>query len=297
MPRSRLGPLAIESKLGDYPSQSSVWRAVHVQLQRAVAVKVFSVPFGATPAARSELAREWEMLKKLQHPAIARCFGGGFEETDAYLAHELVEGETLSSQLERRTRLPWESVLDLSEPIIQAIEYLHARNLIHGKLQPDKIIIAGLSPVLIDIRVDRFATPFRSGRPSLPSEIALCAPELVEDPTAVSPRTDLYSFGAILYLTITGRSPIRGETLAEVSANVVSETPDSVASIVMDCPVWLDRLISQLLSKNPSAQSLQRPSRSAGTDRSAASRDVSRGCRRTRFGRFQPAQRHRPERS
>ncbi len=155
MPRSRLGPLAIESKLGDHPSQSSVWRAIHVPLQRAVAVKVFSSPFGATPEARADFAREWERLKQIQHPAIVRCYGGGFEESDAYLAHELIEGETLSSQLDRRTRLPWESVLDIAEPMADALKYLHAQKLVYGCLRPDKIIIAGLSPVLLDVRINR----------------------------------------------------------------------------------------------------------------------------------------------
>jgi hypothetical protein len=262
MPRSRLGPLAIESKLGDYPSQSCVWRAIHVQLKRAIAVKVFSAPFGATPEARADLAREWETLKKLAHPAIAKCFGGGFEESDGYLAHELVEGETLASQLQRRTRLPWENVLDLAEPIIDAIEYLHAKEILHGQLLPDKIMFAGLSPVLIDVRVDRLASPFRSGNPLQPHEFALCAPELIADPQAVSTHTDLYAFGAILYLAITGRAPVDGETKEEVTANASSQIPPSVASIVMDCPVWLDKLIMQLLSKQPakrphSAQAVQ----------------------------------------
>lgn len=252
MPRSRLGPLAIESKLGDHPSQSCVWRAVHVQLHRAVAVKVFSVPFGATPAARASLAREWETLKKLNHPAIVKCFGGGFEESDAYLAHELVDGETLSAQLERRTRLSWESVLDLAEPIIEALEYLHARNVIHGQLQPDKIMISGLSPVLIDVRTDRAGTPFQSGHPLTVAELALRPPELFSDPANASVSSDLYSLGAILYLAITGRPPIGGQTMQDVAAHVVSDTPEPVASIVMDCPVWLDKLITQLLNKNPS---------------------------------------------
>ena len=82
MPRTRLGPLALESKLGDHPSQSIVWRAVHIDLHRAVAVKVFTTPFGGTLEGREAFAEEWEALKRLQHPAIARCYGGGFEETD-----------------------------------------------------------------------------------------------------------------------------------------------------------------------------------------------------------------------
>ena len=155
MPRSRLGPLAIEAKLGDHPSQSSVWRAIHVQLKRAVAVKVFAAPFGGTPEARAAFAEEWEVLKQIQHPAIVRCYGGGFEETDAYLAHELIEGPTLASELERRSRLPWESVLDLAEALAGALQVLHEKKLVYGVMQPDKVMLAGLSPVLIDVRVDR----------------------------------------------------------------------------------------------------------------------------------------------
>lgn len=252
MPRSRLGPLAIESKLGDHPSQSCVWRAIHVQLQRSIAVKVFSVPFGATPAARSQLAKEWEALKKLDHPAIAKCYGGGFEDADAYLAHELVEGETLSSQLERRNRLPWESVLDLAETVVGAIEYLHGREIVHGQLRPDKILIAGLSPVLVDVRADRVESPFQSGQPTAASELKLCAPETIRDPSAVSVHTDLYTIGAIMYLAITGRAPVDGDSVEEVSANVINQEPVTVASLVLECPVWLDKLVMQLLSKDPS---------------------------------------------
>lgn len=251
MPRSRLGPLAIESKLGDHPSLSCVWRAIHVQLQRSIAVKIFSVPFGATPAARANLAREWETLKALDHPAIAKCFGGGFEDADAYLAHELLEGETLASQLEHRTRLPWESVLDLAESVASAIDYLHKQEIVHGQLQPDKIVISGLSPVLVDVRVDRVGSPFRSGRPLTAAELALFPPELMEDASAISPATDLYMLGAIMHLAITGRPPIDGETIEEVSANVISQMPQPVASIVMECPIWLDKLVTQLLSKSP----------------------------------------------
>ena len=251
MPHSRLGPLAIESKLGDHPSQSSVWRAVHVQLKRAVAVKVFSSPFGGTPEARAGFADEWETLKKLDHPAIVRCYGGGFEESEAYLAHELVEGETLASQLERRSRLPWESVLDLAEPISEALSYLHHRELVHGAIQPDKILFAGFSPILIDVRVSRNSTPYITNRPPTVEEVALRAPELTSDPTALTVQSDLYALGATLYLSLTGRLPVTGQTVEEVTANAVNQVPESPASIVMDCPVWLDKLVMQLLAKDP----------------------------------------------
>ena len=254
MSRSRLGPLAVESKLGDHPSQSNAWRAIHIQLQRAVAVKVFAVPFGGTPEARAEFASEWDRLKQIQHPAIARCFGGGFEGTDAYLAYELIEGETLASQLERRTRLPWESVLDISEPIADALKCLHDQGIVYGCLRPDKIVISGLSPLLIDVRINRNSAFCSSRRPSV-AELALMPPELISDITQITPHTDLYCLGATLYLALTGRPPIEGDSIDEVKSAVVSATPPSPASIVLDCPVWLDKLILQLLEKDPAARS------------------------------------------
>lgn len=255
MPASRLGPLAVESKLGDHPSQSAVWRAIHVQLQRALAVKIFTVPFGGTPEARAEFASEWERLKTISHPAIVRCYGGGLEGSDGYLASELIDGETLSAQLERRGRLSWETVLDLAEPLADAIDYLHSRELVHGRIQPDKIMISGLSPVLIDVRCGDPTTPFRTGRPSSAAEMSLRAPESIANSDRRrgrgTPREDLYGFGATLYLALTGRPPIDGATVAEVTTNAPHQVPASPASIAMDVPIWLDKLLMRLLEKDP----------------------------------------------
>ena len=260
MPRSRLGPLAIESKLGDQPSQSTVWRAIHVQHKKAVAVKVFAVPFGGTPEARKSFIDEWERLKGLQHPSIAKCFGGGFEETDAYLAYELVEGQTMAAQLERAGRMSWENALEIAQGLTEALEYLHSQQIAFGTLVPDKVMIAGLSPVLLDVRIDRLASPFRSARPPMVDELARQAPELIASAghttsTQGSSASDLYSLGALLYHAITGRLPISGESVEQIRSNAATEVPVSPSSIVLECPVWFDKLIMQLLEKNPA----QRP--------------------------------------
>ncbi len=254
MARSRLGPLAIESKLGDHPSQSSVWRAIHLKKQTAVAVKIFSVPFGGTPETRADFAAEWDQLKKLQHPSIVRCYGGGFDQNDAYLAYELVEGETLGAMLERRQRLSWESVLDMAEPLVDALEYLHRRSICHGRLQSDKIMFAGLSPVLLDVRLTRGSGPYRGNTPATAEQLAYRAPETLDDETATSPAADLYSLGAVMYRCLTGRPPVDGDSVDEVKRNASTVQPTSAASIVMDCPVWLDKLVSQMLQKKPAAR-------------------------------------------
>ncbi|OYP37750.1 serine/threonine-protein kinase [Rhodopirellula sp. MGV] len=256
MPRSRLGPLAIESKLGDHPSTSSVWRAVHVQLKKSVAVKVFSAPFGGTPEARQTFANEWETLKKLSHPGVARCYGGGFEDADAYLAYELIEGETLSSQIERNGRLSWENTLEVAQGVAEALEYLHGQGVVHGAIVPDKIVVSGFAPVLVDLRLDRFGSPFRTSRPPSVDQFARQAPELIA-PDVINPSehnsaaSDLYALGAMLYHAITGRLPVDGDTIEAVRQTASTFVPESPASIVLQCPVWFDKLIMQLLEKNP----------------------------------------------
>jgi eukaryotic-like serine/threonine-protein kinase len=254
MPRSRLGPLAVESKLGDYPSQSYVWRALHLQLKRELAVKIFQTPFGATPEARQQFADEWTRLQKITHPAIAKCYGGGFEETDAYLAYELIEGETLAAALERRNRIPWEMVLDIADPIADALELLHNQGIVHGKIEPSKIMISGLSPILLDVRVDRFGSAFRTSRPPNESELALMAPELIASGNLPTVASDLYSLGATLYLALTGRPPIPGDSIAQITANAASHVVDPPSALINDSPVWLDKVILQLLEKDPDAR-------------------------------------------
>jgi serine/threonine protein kinase len=250
MPRSRLGPLALEAKLGDNPSQSIVWRAIHIELHRAIAVKVFATPFGGTSEGREAFAEEWEALKRLQHPAIARCYGGGFEETEAYLAYEFIEGETLAQQLERRGRLHWDAVLDFAIPIAEGLAAAHAAGICHGAISPSKVIISGLSPVLIDFRIDRAHSIYRNPRSITPLEMALQSPEVIDDPSRISPHGDIYSLGALMFLALTGRPPISGDSVAQVMGNAQNEIPPKAASIALDCPVWVSTVVQQTLEKD-----------------------------------------------
>lgn len=251
MSPQRLGPLTLQSKLGDYPSRSTVWRAAHAEQRKPLAVKVFQIPFGGTAEAQDRFTEEYEELKKLRHPAIARCFGGGIEGRQAFIAWELIEGESLANLLERRGRLPWEAVLDFAIPLAQGLVAAHARGFAHGAIGPDKILISGLAPVLVDFRIDRARSFFRNPRPLSPLEVALQPPEVIANPSAISAQGDLYSLGAVMFLALTGRPPISGETVDEVMARVASEIPPKTASLAMDCPVWVSSVIEQTLKKDP----------------------------------------------
>ena len=255
---SRLGPLAIETKLGDHPSQSQVWRAIHVDLKKALAVKIFPIAFGVTPEATEALRTEWTTLQSLTHPSIAKCYGGGFEPEAAYLAYELIDGETLSAQMERRGRLPWETVMDIADGILDALAYLHDRGIVHGRVEPSKIILAGLSPVLIDVRTDRLSSKFRSTRPPGDMDAHMAAPELSKGPSP-SAQSDLYSLAATLYWCLTGRLPapttIGSDAIAAADPTTPSHGLAAPSTLVLDLPVWLDKFLLPMLHPDPSKRS------------------------------------------
>jgi serine/threonine protein kinase len=240
MARSRIGPLALEAPLGG--KTSSVFRAVHVQQKLQLAVRIFSVPMGMTPEAKSDFALQMEALKSLRHPGIVRCFGGGFDQRDAYLVYELIQGDSLESILKRRERLPWQSALAYGLQLCDALQTAHAQKWIHGRIRPDKLVIAtdGDTIKILDFQRISSASNMMGAMPTI-EQIAYMAPESIDaEPTEAS---DLYSLGAVLYHMLTGHPPFKANSVAEMKRNVASQTPVPVATSVFECPVWMSIIV------------------------------------------------------
>lgn len=255
MPRSVVGPFALEAPLGLDPRRTSVYRAVHMQQKKAAAVRVFSTPLGLTPEAKQDFARQIEELKELRHPGIVRCYGGGFDKKDAYLAYEWIEGESLDQLLQRRERLPWETALDYALQIAEAMQFAHEQGWLHNRLRPDKILICagGLEVRVSDFRRDDaiWLTPLQSN----PEQWTYQAPEILQDEPMRSERSDIYSLGAILYQMLTGQLLFDTTSTELLQASIQRTVPPNISSIALDCPVWLSTLIAQMLEKEP----LKRP--------------------------------------
>ncbi len=256
MTRSRIGPLALEAPLGERGSH--VFRAIHMQQKVQVAVRVFTITMGMTPEAKQEFANQLDGLKTLRHPGIVRCYGGGFDAKDAYLVYELFDSESLHAQLERKDRLPWESVLQYGLQLCEALSYAHEAGWTHGRIRPDKILVSpdGTSVKLCDFRRGP-GTP----APRTPSQLTYCAPESLPNPETSDVAGDLYSVGAVMYHAITGQPPFVGENGAAIKESILESVAPAVASIVYDCPVWLSAIVEQLLLKDP----LRRPYTAAAT--------------------------------
>ena len=249
----QLGPFLIEKELGAC-AMGAVYRGKYVKTGQLVAVKVMAPGLGtssASSAARFE--REAAILKQLHHPNIVRLFGVGTYKGTAYYAMEYVKGESLDHIMARRDRMSWEEVVDLGMQLCSALQHAHEAGIVHRDLKPSNLMILDdgtLKLTDFGIAKDLDVTALTGANNTI-GTAAYMSPEQCKGDPHLTFKSDLYSLGVVFYELITGKKPFAAETAMEMFLQHVNGSPERASRIVLDLPVWLDTLISQLLEKKP----------------------------------------------
>ena len=251
MENTRVGPFLIIKRLGKNRRQE-VFHARQTEQDRDVALKFIQWPKKITlEQALEKVQREVVHLKQLRHENLARTFGAGVHKERIFFASEMIKGESLASILMRRGRLATDLVVEYGGQIAEILRYLHSEKQVLGRLTPEKLMVTSDHKIkLIDPRVSR---PNRRRwdapkRPQ-PEVAAYLAPEqFTEGP---SERADFYSLGVILFEMTSGQLPVDPDNLGRMIRQKQDSAAPSVAERVMDCPVWLDKMIAQLLEPRP----------------------------------------------
>lgn len=252
----RLGPFLLKERIGA-GGMGVVYRATHVESKRTFAVKVLSAKAAANKRIVARFARELEILKALKHQNIVRCFGSGRQGNDIYLVMELVDAGSIAGVIRRQGRLSWEATIDYALQVCDGLAYAHEWGIVHRDLKSANLLLTKKGEVKIaDFGIARvqFGKKLTAARHTL-GTMAYIAPEQIKGDPPVSHRTDLYTLGCVMFEMLTGKLPFPTETMAQLVYQHLEESPPHVATIALDCPVWLDALVHQLLEKDP----LKRP--------------------------------------
>jgi tetratricopeptide (TPR) repeat protein/tRNA A-37 threonylcarbamoyl transferase component Bud32 len=265
-PGSKFGVYSILGPLGS-GGMGEVYRAHDNRLGREVAVKTLPEQFSRDPERLARFEREARMLAALNHPSIAAIYGLEEAEGTRFIVMELVPGETLSDRLSHGA-LPLDEALKIARQIAEALEAAHDRGIIHRDLKPANIKVTPDGRVkVLDLGLakafDAKATgsePDLSLSPTLVSDgtqpgVILGTAEFMSPEQArgkpVDKRTDIWSFGCVLYELLTGERIFSGETASDVIASILRSEPRWDA-LPAETPARIRELLRRSLEKDPS---------------------------------------------
>lgn len=230
-----------------------VLKAFDEKLHRLVAIKMMSPQLAATSPPRKRFQREARAAAQIKHENIVQIYSVE-EQPLPYLVMEYVEGQTLAQKLDGNGPLETSEVLHFARQIACGLAAAHDKNHIHRDIKPGNILIEqgaeqklkitdfGLARAVDDASMTR--TGMIAGTPMY------MAPEQAMGKD-LDHRTDLFSFGSVMYQMACGRPPFRAPTTIAVLRRVAEDTPRPLKEILPEIPAWLVTIINKLLQKNP----------------------------------------------
>lgn len=259
---TRLGPYEIVSAIGA-GGMGEVYRARDPRLKREVAIKILPAAFSSEPQRLHRFEQEANAAAALNHPNILSIYDIGQQDGSPYIVSELLDGETLRERL-RSGPLPLRKAIDYGQQIASGLAAAHDKGIVHRDLKPENIFVTNDGRVkILDFGLAKLTRPdgtedgqvltqtVQSDPGTVMGTAGYMSPEQVRGKPADA-RTDLFSFGAILYEILSGKRAFHGESAAETMSAIVKEEPPELTETNRNVPLALERLVRHCLEKSPS---------------------------------------------
>jgi len=257
-PGDRLGAYRIDELIAS-GGMGEVYRAWHPELERHVAIKIIGDRVAENEEAVRRFHREARLASKLDHPHICRVYDYGEQEGRPYLVLELLKGQSVADRYRDRPP-PVHDALALGIAIAEGLAHAHDRGLVHRDLKPDNVMLTETGPKILD-----FGLVKQTDQPLMEDPDSTDTLTLADRPIGTLPymspeqlrgeetdsRTDIYSFGALLYRSLSGALPYDARTNAELAAAILHREPVPLRERAPTLPDGLGQIVERCLAKDP----------------------------------------------
>jgi Tol biopolymer transport system component len=260
-PGTKLGPYEIQSPLGA-GGMGEVYRARDARLNRDVAVKILPASFSRDPDRLQRFAQESRAAAALSHPNILAIYDIGEDHGAPYVVSELLEGETLRDRM-RNGPPSARKALDYAQHLASGLAAAHEKGIVHRDLKPENIFVTNDGRVkILDFGLAKFIHPEADASGDAPTQqvgtdagtvmgtAGYMSPEQVRGKAADS-RSDIFSFGAILYEMLSGKRAFHGDSPVDTMSAILKEDPPDLTETNRNVSPALERIVGHCLEKNP----------------------------------------------
>ena len=257
-----VGPYKIVSQLGK-GGMGEVYLAEDMRLGRQVALKRLPAHFTLDAERVSRFEQEARAASALNHPNIVTIYEIGHSDSQHFITTEFIEGETLREHMSRN-RMKLDEVLDISIQIASALESAHAAGIVHRDIKPENLMVRpdGYVKVLdfglvklverenkAFIGLEEATTRNQTARGVILGTVNYMSPEQAKG-ERVDERTDIFSFGVVIYEMVAGKTPFAANSTSETLANLINTDPQPLSNFATGVPDELNRIVDKTLRKN-----------------------------------------------
>ncbi|MBN1260715.1 MAG: protein kinase [Anaerolineae bacterium] len=236
---------------------AAVYRAHDLLLDRLVSVKVLREPFAGTPEFRNRFLEEARAAARLDHPNVVRIYDVGLDQSAPFIIMELVRGEDLKTLIRQQAPLSAERALHLAQQICAGVGYAHRNGIVHCDVKPHNILVTPDDMVKVaDFGIARAL--YQTQPLSTEENVVWGSPHYVSPEQArgepLTPSSDVYSIGVILYEMLTGVPPFHADDTDTLLMKHLTESPAPMTSLNPRVPPRLEELVAKVLAKEPAAR-------------------------------------------
>jgi len=259
---TRLGPYEIVSSVGA-GGMGEVYRAWDTRLERDIAIKVLAERLAYDSRSLARFQTEAKSIAALSHPNILSIYDAELEHVPLFLVTELLQGETLRQQI-ASSPIPWRRAVEIGCAIAEGLGAAHDANIIHRDIKPENIFLTERGAIkILDFGLARLKPMFQDRSDSSTATasetdmflgtVGYLAPEQARGET-VTPATDIFSLGCVLYEMVSGSRAFHGPTPVSTLSAVLNRDPRPLAECVPEIPSSLNRWIDHCMKKDRTAR-------------------------------------------